>query len=270
MEDKAVLGGAPPSYSEASGGASARPLQTNFTSLSLHFGDKLRMLRFPHIAQSVVREIVSTTWPGGLQREQDYHGAYELKLRGYPWMSQGVDAVTSRQLMNRILAALYELGWVLTLSTDVSKIIGDLDTLLFRYQTAAPTRRDWMAISFSNGDQIRFIWDHLRGTKPAIVDDYIVALGGAVQRHEPHRAPGCYEIKIIGYPWRASHGDTNIHARVLLLQLLTTLEMNGWTVYASVDQKEQSGSNNSARGDTDTWHCCREVGWTPGMPVYHH
>ena len=185
-------------------------------------------------------------------------------------MAHGKEAVTSRQLMNRFLAALFAQGWVLNLSTDASKSVSDADTLLFRFQNPVPAPCEWMAISFSNSDNIRFMRDVQQ--HDGVVDAFINLLADKVQRHNPHeKVPGCYEIKLRGNPWRASGGET-MYARLLLLQLLQTLEQHGWTVYASVDQKYQSGgsNNSSASGDTDTWHCCRQTEWKPGMPVYHN
>ncbi|KAF2150698.1 hypothetical protein K461DRAFT_280709 [Myriangium duriaei CBS 260.36] len=261
MNEKTRLGGSPPAYTQG--------FRTTFASLSLHEGDKIRMLGFPKQICETVKQVIANTWSGGVQRVQDYYGSYEIKMVGYPWNATHSDAVTSRQLMSRILAALFAAGWVLNLSTDVTKLTSDLDTLLFRHQDPAPVPCEWLAISFSNGDQIRFLWDHRKYAKDPVVAAYISAIGKAVQSHQPHKLPGCYEVKMNGYPWRARHGES-IHARGLLLSLLSTLEQYGWTVYASVDQKKQRQSENSTSGDTDTWHCCRRVGWEPGMPVFHN
>ena len=219
-------------------------------------------------AVDTVRNIIASTWSGGIQREREYYGSIEFKLKGYPWNAHGTEAVTSRQLMSCLLAALFQQGWMLTMSTDVSKCVSDADTLLFRHQSPGPAACDWMAISFSNSDQIRFITQPVNNSSSEVVNAYIASLGNAVQRHEPHKVPGCYEVKLVGNPWRASGGGT-MSARMLLLTLLNTLERFGWTVYGSVDQKRQS-DGESQSGDTDTWHCCRQIGWHPGMPVYHN
>jgi hypothetical protein len=59
--------------------------------------------------------------------------------------------------------------------------------------------------------------------------------------------PGVHEIKLHGAPWFAS-GEETMRARDLLLTLMETLEEEGWTVYASIDQ-DHDGSGN---GETDT------------------
>ena len=184
-------------------------------------------------------------------------------------MATGAEAVTSRQLMNRILAALFAQGWILNLSTDISKCTSDLDTLLFRHQVPTPAPCEWLAISFSNSNEIRFLWDITKQQHyDPVVDAWISVLGSALKSHNPHKkVPGCHQLELKGRPWRA-YGEGSIHARILLLQFLTTLEQHGWTIYASIDQKLQRGNDNPS-GDTDTWHCCKPTGWQPGMPVFH-
>ena len=56
-----------------------------------------------------------------------------------------------------------------------------------------------------------------------------------------------------------------MRVRELLIALVEMLEEEGWSVYASIDQKSSGGQGVS---ETDTWHCCRAKGWEKGMPVY--
>ena len=78
---------------------------------------------------------------------------------------------------------------------------------------------------------------------------------------------GAYEIKFVGYPWRAS-GEETVVARVLVLQLLDCLEIHGFSLYASIDQDRGAGGDSHTT-EADAWYCCRHVDWQPGMPVYH-
>lgn len=59
--------------------------------------------------------------------------------------------------MCAVLAALHTLGWVVTLSTDISKNEYDKDTILFRHQEPAPAECDWGCIAFSKKDRLRFL-----------------------------------------------------------------------------------------------------------------
>ncbi|KAK6864121.1 hypothetical protein PG990_006441 [Apiospora arundinis] len=60
----------------------------------------------------------------------------------------------------------------------------------------------------------------------------------------------------------------SIGGLALVLDLLSLLKNQGWRVYASIGQKHQR--NNGPSSSTDTWHCCRQLGWSPGQSIYHH
>ncbi|KAJ7807346.1 hypothetical protein B0H14DRAFT_2873329 [Mycena olivaceomarginata] len=239
------------------------PSHTAFASVSLHMGDRLRLLGFGRDIRDLMRNTITSHWPRGLQSESPYHGAHEFKLRGYPWHGHREDGAHARRLMSRTLEALFDAGWVLTIATDISKKVSDLDNLVFRHQAPAPARCDWMCVSFSMGDRLKLI-DAPDDMRQAIVE--LSRRAGLLQRDRPYAGvAGVHEVKMLGYPWLATGGET-MAARQFVLNLLSTLEQQGWSVYASIDQKAQGGEG----GDLDTWHCCRRQNWTPGLPVYHN
>lgn len=74
-----------------------------------------------------------------------------------------------------------------------------------------------------------------------------------------------------------------MRVRELLLVLLESLEDEGWTVFASIDQKH--GRDDYTETDTVSgsfpmivmtiltdgqWYCCRPKGWVKGAPLYHN
>ncbi len=67
--------------------------------ITLNSTDRFRLIRFPSDIIDVVRQAIMNSWPRGLQREEDYLGAYEFKLNGNPWWGQGDEAISSRVLM---------------------------------------------------------------------------------------------------------------------------------------------------------------------------
>ena len=69
---------------------------------------------------------------------------------------------------------------------------------------------------------------------------------GAVQAKSMYM-PGVPEIKLYGTPWLAN-GESTMLARDILLVLIEVLEEEGWTVYASIDQKTTAGDYS----ETDT------------------
>ncbi len=221
----------------------SRP-HTTFASLSMHENDRLRLLQFSSDETQTIRDTISISWPNGIQSERDYYGSHEFKLRGNPWYGSGDDAVFARRFMTRVFETLANIGWVLTVSADLSKKTTDKDTLFFRYQQPPPAPCEWMTISFSNQDLLRLI-----DAPQSLVSYMVQHLAPFIQRHQPHKnqPEAAYEFKINGYPWDAS-GSTTVESRRLVLRLLEGLDMNGWTVYGRIPQStSQSGRRHVSR-----------------------
>lgn len=233
---------------------------TAFASLSMHMTDRIRLLRFPQHITHIVQQAIEASWPRGIQDTRGYCGSFEFKLHGNPWSCLADEAVYSRRLINNILEALFNNGWILSLSTDVSKKIMDKDTLIFRHQDPPPPPHQWLAVSFSRTDRIRFY-----DAPPELVRDVCQQFRPHIMKDGPFRLPEVYELKLRGCPWYPS-GSESMYGRELLLDLITVMERHGFTVYASIDQKATSSDSS---GETDTWHCCKDRDWTPGAPVFH-
>lgn len=235
--------------------------RTTFACMSMNSTDLLRLIQFPPEPACIVRNAITQSWPRGLKEERDYHGAHEFKLKGNPWSGQGSEAVPSRIFMCQILADLYNAGWVLFASTDISKNALDKDSCLFRYQQPAPPPCSWMSISFNRGDRLRLI-----GAPQEMIAPFGRVLGSLLQK-EGFIEHGAYEFKCKGWPWYAMGGDT-VATRILLLRMLELLESFGFSLYASIDQSIGAGGDGTT-SETDTWYCCRQLSWTPGAPVFH-
>lgn len=235
--------------------------QSRFGSLSLHLSDRIRFLGFPPDVIDMLRQTITQSWPRGISCERPYAGSHEFKLNGYPWDGKGEAGMFARRLVRNVLGALYSVGWILIFSTDISKKETDKDSLIFRHQSPPPPPAEWISISFSQWNLIRLI-DAPQDLAWAI--HRAVAVAGL--RREPHQySPGVTEIALNSSYWFAE-GTYTMLARQLLVQMVMTLEEHGFTVYASVDQKNTYQDN---RSETDTWHLCRAVDWKPGQPVFH-
>ncbi|KAL8283620.1 hypothetical protein RQP46_005415 [Phenoliferia psychrophenolica] len=224
---------------------------TTFACVTLNMSDRLRLIRFSDGEINALRTTIEGLWPR-IQSERVYHGAHEFKLKGYPWSGQGREAIPARRLMCGILSTLHQRGWVLTLSTDVTKKGFDKDSLVFRFNTTPPPPSYFCAISFNEGDKLRLIG----GTRE---------LQDAIEQKEPDTHEINSKWKMLGYPWFAN-GDATVTTRCLILDILSMLERHGWSLYASVDQSTGGGDQGSS--DTDSWYLRRRQDWQPGMPVY--
>ena len=253
LSDQAVP---PPVYTAAASSSSAGLFQTRFASLSMHMNDRIRFLRFPAPVVKECRNAVLGVWKKGIHEERPYGNSQEFKLHGYPWSSTGEEAMDACRLVAALLGALHSQGWVLTLNADVSTNAMDKDTLLFRHQVPSPALCDWCSISFSRNDRLRFIGDFIE-----VYQNLSTKLGPQWIKSHDQRSPGVNEIKFHGFPWAATGKDT-MRTREILLVLLETLEEQGWTVYASIDQRgEYTGSNQSNTDTVSRESPLRELGF---------
>jgi hypothetical protein len=163
--------------------------------------------------------------------------------------------------MKSLLSTLHAEGWVLCINTDISKTVTDKDTLLFRYQSPVPAPQEWAAIAFSRIDRLRLIDFPSPPSTSPLISSLSSKLGKEWIDKQSEYAPSVWEMKLNGYPWQATGKDT-MRVRELLMVLVETLEQEGWSVYASIDQK------GSGEAECETWFCCRVKGWEKGMGVY--
>lgn len=239
------------------------PFNSQFASLSLHHHDRLRFMGFAPSVLEGVRSTIRATYSRGLQSERVYGGAHEFKVHGRPWYGQGSDAIQSRILVREVLAYLFTQGYILHITTDISKKPDDKDTLIFRKQQSPPPPSDWLAISFNRYDKIRLI-----GAEVQLIDGVRSVLKSSQILQEEYWkdvTSNAYEFKCKGYPWSPS-GEATMATRMLLLRLFEALESQGWSMYASIDQNAAAGEHES---ETDSWYCVRNQAWEPGMPVFH-
>ncbi|KAK9368721.1 hypothetical protein V1509DRAFT_639466 [Lipomyces kononenkoae] len=233
--------------------------RTSFACMSMHMSDRLRFVGFPMADVSQVIPGIQQAWPRGIKDTRTYDEAYEVKLHGYPWTATvgGDERINSCRLVSRILNSLFDLGWVLKASVDISKKEYDKDSLLFRHQNPPPSQCIWMAICFGKGDRLYII-----DGPPELNRTLVNAYGSKIQSHKSNQS--VFEIKFHGFPWRAE-GTATVHARLILLTLLECLEQHGFSLYASIDHYAASDGYS----EVDTWYCNRQVNWAQGLPVYH-
>ncbi|UJR08572.1 hypothetical protein I4U23_012831 [Adineta vaga] len=216
--------------------------------IMLSSSDKLRLLRFPSTIIDVLRQAIMNGWSKGIQRERTYENTYEFKLHGNPWWGQGNEAVPSRMLMTHILAALYNYGWYLLASADISKSKYDKDSLIFQLGVC-PTPTLFFSVSFNEYDKLRLIC-----APPELIPAVQQALGrGYIQREGWRDRGAAYQFKLRGTPWLSSSTE-GIHCRMKLLALLDCFTAFGWKLYASVDISEGYKGQ-----DTDSWFLRREL-----------
>lgn len=213
--------------------------------ISFNQTDRLRLIACPPCLIPEMRKCIEKAW-GRIQNERSYHGSYEFKLNGRPWVSFGSDAVLSRHLLGGVLQLMARHGWNLLMSVDCSKKHTDKDTLFFE-QGVPDEEASHFVISFNKFDRIRIIGS----TK------YFQHLKEAVRTSWPYgiqnegKYAGSWELKLAGYPW-APEGEQAVTSKILLAQIISNFKAVGYKLYASVDISAKVGEGVSG-GDLDTW-----------------
>ncbi|CAF0859540.1 unnamed protein product [Rotaria sp. Silwood1] len=216
--------------------------------VTLNMTDCLRLIRFPASIIDVIRQVIITNWPRGLNKERQDIDFYEFKLYGNPWWDPNDDAILSRILMIHILSALYKHGWYLLTSTQISKRLYDKDSLIFQLRVPQP-ETSFFAISFNDYDKLRLIC-----VPHELIPLVQQTLGKAMIQREAWCDGGkVYQFKLHGNPW-IGHKKEAIISRIKLLSLLDCFNTFGWKLYASIDI-----SQGDEGRDTDSWVFRRDI-----------
>lgn len=235
--------------------------RTAFGLVSLHMSDRIRFVQFSEEDINVIRTTIQRFWAKGIQEERPYSVSYEFKLRGNPWSGSGTgsEAVPALILMREVLACMYQQGWLMTASTDVSRKKYDKDTLIFRKQLAPPPPASWIAISFKMDDKLRFL---------GAPQEFLLAFSTILKSMGLHQSESMkdktinyHEFKLYGYPWSAT-GEETMRTRMLILKLVELLELHGWSLYASIDQNS-GPAGDSTYSEVDSWYCVKSTSWNP-------
>jgi len=95
------------------------PSPASFFSASFNEGDKLRLIGAPPNVINSVKQVLAGAVQSEEWKAKDI--AYQFKLHGYPWHSNGADTVVTRVLLMNILNALNSFGWEIHATIDMSQ-----------------------------------------------------------------------------------------------------------------------------------------------------
>ena len=123
--------------------------------ISLGFGDLLRMIDAPTESVDCARSIINQFWKSGMQQEGQAFDAYDFKLKGKPWWTDGEKAVDSRLLLCKLFESLMNVGWRVRIAIDLAYKSDDKSALAFQRCTSmsAPI----FCLSPSSTDKVRII-----------------------------------------------------------------------------------------------------------------
>jgi len=209
--------------------------------ISLGFSDLFRMIDAPTEAVDCARNVINQFWKSGIQQEGQAFDAYDFKLKGKPWWTDGEQAVDSRLLLCKLFESLMKIGWRIRISVDLACKSNDKSDLAF--QRCVPISAPIFCLSPSSTDKMRII-----NAPPDIVE----AIKAEVKRvwlFGVAREQACgasFELKLNGNPWGYGiNGHDGAHGRVLLKYLIKMCANMGWFLILSADT-----SAHYVKGDT--------------------
>ncbi|CAO3568899.1 unnamed protein product [Mortierella alpina] len=93
-------------------------------AVSFHKSDRIRVIspQPPEVAlrmMGLVKQAVASQWKYGIQQEQDYCGALEIKLQGNPWQAKGDESVYARMMLAQMIANFQADGFKLYASIGI-------------------------------------------------------------------------------------------------------------------------------------------------------
>ena len=223
--------------------------QGRFAMLSLNSTDCLRVLNLGTEEVGMIRSIIRSYWPRGVQAEGAKAGYYEFKLKGTPWWADGNDAVASRLLMSHLFEAMKAVGWEVHASLDVGRKMSDKSVIVLR--SCTPSQDKHMCISFNETDKIRIL-NSTEMVGP--LRDTISQWHAGVQREQDYS--GSYEFKMRGNPWGFIDRSCGV---VLATDILRTMHRYGWKLLCCAETSAKTYTETSRNSSTaicpvDSWY----------------
>lgn len=126
--------GDPPAYQAApqstisASSSSGSGFRTTFACVALSMTDRIRFINIPQDDVRQVQKAIAASWPSGIQDARRYGPSYEIKLSGNPWRHSTYatsDMINARVLLCGLLRGLFDRGWILKGSTDISQKLRD-------------------------------------------------------------------------------------------------------------------------------------------------
>ena len=199
--------------------------------ISLNSTDRIRLIAAPPEVTQCVRNTIVSFWKKGIQKEQDYYGSWDFKLKGTPWWADGTEAVQSRLLITKIVEALLARGWIVQIGIDMTSKDQDKSVLMFQRSAVPPA--PIFCLSLNETDKLRLI-----NAPQNVIDMFRQVVESKwlfrIQQENPYDQS--WEIKLNGNPWNYGiNGHDGAHGRVLLCFLLQAFAQLGWRHVLSAD-----------------------------------
>ena len=210
-----------------------RPLGFKYMCISIGGPDTIYLIHDSDHEAAIIRHTIQKAWPKGIQKETFVlNGAYEFKLKGYPFLAgtSKSDAVACRRMAERILHRLYQDGWRLHMSSNLTQK-SELTTWIFKKVPVVDvSSHPFLVVGLSSFDSLMILnapMDLHRLFKNAIERSW--PRGIQKWKYDENEV---LMIKLKGCPWSPYSEDT-VYSRVILQTIISDLMSRHWNLYGN-------------------------------------
>ena len=214
--------------------------------LTPHLMQELFLVRADDEIRGIVRQVVDSSWPKGISREETkqfgHEELYRIVLKGYPWQaSTEEECFRSKQMVTRILGTLAEQKHKLFASINLQ---GFYDSLFFvEDEDYTIGGQDVCLISLNHADRLRL-------SGPAdleVLTANITAVAELLHMNVTNQSPvfESWEMTLSGKPWAATR-ERAVAARMFLSKMFEALISRGWALVNRLDLSQSWLDNKCA------------------------
>ena len=209
----------------------SREFCSSIFAISLNANDRLRLINADGGVIQAMKRIIESNWPE-VQKEGDYYGSYEFKLKGTPWWVRGERSLPSVSLLCAIFTELRRLGWKAIMNLDISR--SDHDKGVFFFIRVPPKQSYYCALSLKDCNHIYGV--HLHDTIKAALTETFAPYFELKPSNRPLEMNYAIKWSIMANPWSASGTSAmRFNGQLLIAAMVNTMVGFNYHVCSSAD-----------------------------------
>ena len=212
---------------------------SSILAISLNQNDRLRLINADGGVIEAIKTVIRGNW-SEIQKEGDYHGSYEFKLKGTPWWVRGEKSLPSVSLLCAIFVQLRRMGWKAIMNLDISR--SDHDKGVFFFIRMPPKESYYCALSLKDSGYIYGVHLHekIQATLTQVFTPYF-------ELRPSSKTPAMnYAIKwtIMACPWSSSGTSTmRFNGQLLMAAMVNAMVGFNYHLCSSADISSKSALN---------------------------
>ena len=217
----------------------SREFCSSIFAISLNSNDRLRFINADGGVIQAIKTVISKNWPL-IQKESDYHGSYEFKLKGTPWWVRGEHSLPSVSLLCAIFTELRRLGWKTTMNLDISRSKNDKG--VFFFIRMPPKESYYCALSLKDCNRIYGV--HLHEEIQSALTKVIPPYFELIPTGRPLDMKYAIEWRLRSDPWSAMRTSARkFNGQLLIAAMVSKMIGFNYHICSSADISSKKNSN---------------------------